>query len=957
MPSLSSKLLQQRFLHAKAYQDENAQLLEKIYQGTPLFYGNGADFLRCKEQLLILLNFFISNCHLEFFKPYLTKVEELNEEFLSSSGGIKNVTITLRAAKGLLEEHALQILTCADKVPANLFDRYSLNHCYSGAYSHLTQVLSHFYVDNLTGVLIQAKLLLIKNFIAEYILKKGFLHTEGHLLVGNEVHISNAFFNYIAEGYGFQPITDFLAPSFSVEKLEKFKEKLKRFFTVSNYLQCLLTFLPALPTTVICSEDKEHYESQMKAIYHFVDFFQDKALSQQLFNSLYIEEEDYERAYYRLSPVEKIESLYSCILAVFLEKEGYLEQVTLAHQGQIFIDAEIAVCQKEENNFRLIKVELLNGWFESEELPPSFLNALLQELTTESLYDLIQQNSLSLKKRENALELLLLREFSQELIRNFIQEQSGNKNFTEIFYKKISISILKNQGKKLEISALYQLFLDLGIEEQQHIFFYWLRNKNIECIEIILNNFDAMPFLSIRDQQGNSPLLYSIRKKDLAIVELLLRKGADPNVFLEWSEPPLFAALYTGDLNLFCLLLQYKADPKLPWVYDEERYELLHEAIKHRQAPFVKVLLENGANPNFSGFQDLGSLFGVPLLVHQKKLLFKGAPLFFAIQYNCLDSAKLLIEKGANKAYEFKGPLTWLDLWLEKCLARGLNDAGQDPGFLLRLSYIKRKINQENKNNILFRSKDLAFLFNNQVYKAVYEVSPSATAKRLEKRLELLSEPLYSRFNLFVLLKNKELSHLMLQAFLRNAGLTTLWEIYQDPAFFEFVNLKEELVYFLLQEPLSYFQLLMIAYQEKLADFIERAFSQFIERATPQLLHALRAEGISLNFPFENGLNLLYLFVLKGRLDLIESLIEDNYGAMKEKVLFSFALLETLKRLGLKDDKVLKKCLGKHFSPLELALNLAAITKQVKIEESLNSLLKECLVEPEAGQETISLGC
>ena len=93
------------------------------------------------------------------------------------------------------------------------------------------------------------------------------------------------------------------------------------------------------------------------------------------------------------------------------------------------------------------------------------------------------------------------------------------------------------------------------------------------------------------DKEGNYPLILACSYKDDEMVELLLSKGADPNVHGPKGETPLgLAATYS--LKIVKMLVDKGADVN---ARHEPGFTALHWAREKGQEEVVKFLLEKGA--------------------------------------------------------------------------------------------------------------------------------------------------------------------------------------------------------------------------------------------------------------------------------------------------------------------------------------------------------------------------
>ena len=86
-----------------------------------------------------------------------------------------------------------------------------------------------------------------------------------------------------------------------------------------------------------------------------------------------------------------------------------------------------------------------------------------------------------------------------------------------------------------------------------------------------------------------------INSKDLNKLIQQLEKGCDPNGLNNFGETALFFCLNRDYFDAFEILLKYNADCN---IQRKDGNSVLHLAIKYNKINFIKVLLENNANPN-----------------------------------------------------------------------------------------------------------------------------------------------------------------------------------------------------------------------------------------------------------------------------------------------------------------------------------------------------------------------
>ena len=96
-------------------------------------------------------------------------------------------------------------------------------------------------------------------------------------------------------------------------------------------------------------------------------------------------------------------------------------------------------------------------------------------------------------------------------------------------------------------------------------------------------------------RNGYGPLHVAIDMNKKAMVQLLLKKGANINLTSNNNETPLMLSVAKGHLAIGKLLIQHGADLELT---ESEGFSALHEAADLGNVEFAKALIYNGANIN-----------------------------------------------------------------------------------------------------------------------------------------------------------------------------------------------------------------------------------------------------------------------------------------------------------------------------------------------------------------------
>ena len=131
---------------------------------------------------------------------------------------------------------------------------------------------------------------------------------------------------------------------------------------------------------------------------------------------------------------------------------------------------------------------------------------------------------------------------------------------------------------------------------------------------------------------GITPLHLAAHHGKLNCMQVLLQYRANVNAQESWGQTPLMLAVSKGHVEVMVALLRYGCDP---WITEHKSgYRALHIAA-HRDISALLTLLDDGANPNDCTKDGT-------------------TPLDVAIDNNCIDAVKILLEFGAHPPRELQ---------------------------------------------------------------------------------------------------------------------------------------------------------------------------------------------------------------------------------------------------------------------------------------------------------------
>jgi ankyrin repeat protein len=212
------------------------------------------------------------------------------------------------------------------------------------------------------------------------------------------------------------------------------------------------------------------------------------------------------------------------------------------------------------------------------------------------------------------------------------------------------------RGNKAEVRRLVQQKADVNAPQVDGTTaLHWAVQANdLELVDVLLRA-GAKP--SATNKAGAAPMLLACQNGNAAIIGRLLAAGADPNAALtEFGDTALMMASRTGKVDAVKVLLDRGADVNAMETWGGTTALMWAVAEKHPAA--AKLLIEHGANVNaksyyvpsasgrgFEGTTPIPPKANQPIEEFASGML---TPLMFAARENDLESARLLVEAGAD---------------------------------------------------------------------------------------------------------------------------------------------------------------------------------------------------------------------------------------------------------------------------------------------------------------------
>lgn len=132
--------------------------------------------------------------------------------------------------------------------------------------------------------------------------------------------------------------------------------------------------------------------------------------------------------------------------------------------------------------------------------------------------------------------------------------------------------------------------------------------------------------LNVPDEEGLTPLAKAAYVGDLKTIEYLLSKGSKIDGAQIFPNSPIYFAIYKGHISVVKKFLDLGIDPNYAWP-NRDGGTLLITAVQYEHLEIAKLLVQRGADVNFCGNGDF-------------------SPLYRSIIYDRFSIFKFLLSKG-----------------------------------------------------------------------------------------------------------------------------------------------------------------------------------------------------------------------------------------------------------------------------------------------------------------------
>ena len=211
---------------------------------------------------------------------------------------------------------------------------------------------------------------------------------------------------------------------------------------------------------------------------------------------------------------------------------------------------------------------------------------------------------------------------------------SEQTNVLQLFVEEIktNISLIEEIAQRPCLKTLEFLFNqglspDFTNKFKQTLLHFAASQGQVANIEFLLEKGVA---LNAQDLSNKTALYLATAQGHLSAVNCLLEKGADPTIFGVEGDNILHVAAFYGYTPILQALLAYPQVKNLLHAHDDDGKQPIHKAVwMHPKPDVVRLLLENGANPNAKNKYDY-------------------TPLHWAAKHGHIQSAEILLKAGAQ---------------------------------------------------------------------------------------------------------------------------------------------------------------------------------------------------------------------------------------------------------------------------------------------------------------------
>ena len=133
-------------------------------------------------------------------------------------------------------------------------------------------------------------------------------------------------------------------------------------------------------------------------------------------------------------------------------------------------------------------------------------------------------------------------------------------------------------------------FMNLPMDEKNKLMFKYALLGNKKMLKFLYENCECD--FNTFDNDGNTPLMFTVKSGSREATEYVLNKGAHPNYKNVFGVTPLHLATRKNSETLVRVLLEFGADINMPDAYNQPP---IFDAVQENNASMIRYLYDNGA--------------------------------------------------------------------------------------------------------------------------------------------------------------------------------------------------------------------------------------------------------------------------------------------------------------------------------------------------------------------------
>ena len=172
---------------------------------------------------------------------------------------------------------------------------------------------------------------------------------------------------------------------------------------------------------------------------------------------------------------------------------------------------------------------------------------------------------------------------------------------------------------------------------------------------------DTWTFIDLKDKEGDTALIFSVKKERSNITKILLQRGASINAQNTSGVTPLICAVKVQNKDLISLLFESGASPDIQDNYGDTA---LIKAVNRDDVGLVSFLLDRGSSPiienedGFSAYQSISNTENGRMLRQIFITRFPSIVYYYKDKTNRIMLAHAIEAEGISEAILYRKPVT-----------------------------------------------------------------------------------------------------------------------------------------------------------------------------------------------------------------------------------------------------------------------------------------------------------